>query len=80
MAAVCRSGSGTTFLVELLSHETGCSVACPCSETQFLRREELTPAETFVATCKQETTLDPPLAPAKSEKLNKAKAKANVSH
>lgn len=38
------------------------------------------PAEISAATCKQETTLDPPLAPAKSEKLNKGKAKANVSH
>lgn len=68
------------FLVEFLSHETGCSVASPCSESQFLRREELTPAETSAATCKQENTLHPPLATAKSEKLNKAKATANVSH
>lgn len=67
-------GSGTNSLAVLLSHETGCSIASPCSKAPFLGREELTSVETSAATCKQETTQDLPLVPEKSETLHKTKS------
>lgn len=73
------SVNGTTFTA-FLAHETGCSIASLCSEGSFLGREELTPAKSSAATCKQETTLDLSLPSAKSEKLGKAKATASVNH